>query len=735
MLLDLEALRGAAGRFAQRTSTPDSPRPPETTARLAYLARGFARDRAKAMVTQADSAGLRGTQIGTVESLSQERIVGRSDLVDVNYLELAIAIARGIARVRLPNGAGTGVLVGNGVLMTNHHVLPDAATAQASVAQFDYQENSAGQLLEMHAFALEPRRLFITDAALDYTLVAVAPRSARGRAIGGYPWTKLIGTIGKAEKGDAINIIQHPLGGLKQIAFRDNEIIDIPANRADFLYYTTDTQPGSSGAPCFNDQWELVALHHQGVPKTNAAGNPLKRDGNPYQPDRDSPDSIAWLANEGARVSAIVRSLRSAPKAGEATTLVDTLLDSAPPNPIELARAVTHEPSGSSSVSNDSRGSAPGLSVIIDIAGDTIHAVRVEGPEARRRPVAPPRTPSLELPPPVLPSVTPGGALSLTNGAGVDTGTDETTAIDPDWQSRQGYDPDFLDEKIPLPVLSAAQAALSVTVPPEFRKKPSDKLTLHYHHYSLAMHAKRRTAWYSAANIDGDRMRKLTRGTDKWFIDPRIDDVSNPVFQMGEELYATADTDRGHLTRFLDVAWGKNAAEALAATNDTFHFTNCSLQLSGFNRGKDRWQGIEQFLLEQKARKEQRRMSVFTGPVFKKNDPVYRNKHMDYSIRIPLQFWKVCVLIREDETLAATGFLLGQPDITDLPGFEEKFDVTAVQVTIKHLEALTRLDFGKLTTHDHFAKGGEPGTLEVFTEGVDEKQRVLPLESVEQIVV
>ena len=31
--------------------------------------------------------------------------------------------------------------------------------------------------------------------------------------------------------------------------------------------YTTTTQPGSSGSPCFSADWQLVALHHSGDPK------------------------------------------------------------------------------------------------------------------------------------------------------------------------------------------------------------------------------------------------------------------------------------------------------------------------------------------------------------------------------------------------------------------------------------------------------------------------------------
>jgi endonuclease G len=131
-----------------------------------------------------------------------------------------------------------------------------------------------------------------------------------------------------------------------------------------------------------------------------------------------------------------------------------------------------------------------------------------------------------------------------------------------------------------------------------------------------------------------------------------------------------------------------------------------------FNRGKDRWQGLEQFLLEQHAKKDKRRMTVITGPLFAANDPVYRNDQMDYSVRCPLQFWKVCVLVREDGSAAATGFLLGQNEITDLPGFiTEGFEVSVAQIRIVDLEKKTGLSFGNLTQHDHFAQSG-PGTLE-----------------------
>jgi DNA/RNA endonuclease G (NUC1) len=158
------------------------------------------------------------------------------------------------------------------------------------------------------------------------------------------------------------------------------------------------------------------------------------------------------------------------------------------------------------------------------------------------------------------------------------------------------------------------------------------------------------------------------------------------------------------------------------------------LQLDGFNEGKERWQGLELFLLEQHAKKDERKMIVFTGPVLKSTDPKYHNPAMNYTTQVPLAFWKVCCLKRQDGSLAATAFTLGQEDITQLPGFEEKFDVTAAQVTLAHLQQLTGLKFGTLTQHDHFAAGGHPGTLEIDTAAVG-KQKIKPISDYSDIVV
>jgi endonuclease G len=299
---------------------------------------------------------------------------------------------------------------------------------------------------------------------------------------------------------------------------------------------------------------------------------------------------------------------------------------------------------------------------------------------------------------------------------------EEAVVVNQDYSDRPGYDPNFLDTlKVPLPAISDAMRADTATVQAGARKN-DDPFELAYYHYSVYMNKRRRTAWFSAANVDGDQRPQIgKRQGDRWYQDTRIEKSD----QLGREAFEPG-IDRGHLTRREDTAWGDDVESATAANNDTFHFTNCSLQASPFNRGKDRWQGLEQFLLEKHAKKDRRRMTVITGPLFSQNDPVYKNDRMNYSVRCPLQFWKVCVLIRQDGSPAATGFVLGQEDIKDLPGFEEVFDVAATQIKIADLEKKTGLDFGRLRDFDHFAQGGAPGTLEMPTiEGTTRSVKVI----------
>src|SRR4030095_10065703 len=336
-----------------------------------------------------------------------------------------------LSRTRLSDGAASGFLVGPQILMTNNHVIDSAPAARAAVAQFDYQDNQAGELLPAQTYELTPELFFVTDTTLDFTLVGVAPTSSQGRPLTAYPWLPLSGHLGKADLGDPVNIIQHPRGGLKQIALRNNQIIDIPEGKRDFLYYTTDTEPGSSGSPCFNDQWELIALHHSGVPRMRN-DQILKKDGTPWREGTDDPALIDWIANEVWRVSALVDALRVAALPVSQQALRDRMLSETAPNPVEVARAQSAV--GPAMDGTEPTGSARSASITVPL---TI-TVSLGGAAAPALMIATPARPGLGEP-----------------AATGDVRITEAVVIDPDWTHRKGYDPHFLGVEMPLPILSA----------------------------------------------------------------------------------------------------------------------------------------------------------------------------------------------------------------------------------------------------------------------------------------
>ena len=244
-----------------------------------------------------------------------EKIIGSVDFVGVSYLERGVTAAHAVGRVDVGDGSGktvaygTGSLVAPHVLLTNHHVLPDAATAAASALELDFEDGPDGQPKQSHRFAFAPDALFIADEALDFALVAVEPTAA---AVDGYGFNPLIEAEGKVIVGECVTIVQHPSGQRKQIALRENKVVD---RVEQMLHYETDTEPGSSGSPVFNDQWEFVALHHAGVPSSSEAGG---------------------FINEGIRVSQIIGHLRKV-AAAQPNPLLAPVIEPAAERPMPVA--------------------------------------------------------------------------------------------------------------------------------------------------------------------------------------------------------------------------------------------------------------------------------------------------------------------------------------------------------------------------------------------------------------
>ena len=137
----------------------------------------------------------------------------------------------------------------------------------------------------------------------------------------------LIPQTGMLVVGETVNIIQHPNGEPRQLAIQDNKVID---ELGLFLHYQTDTSLGSSGSPVFNDQWEMVALHHSGVPGLSQEGKIRSTDGRDWE-EWMGEQRIAGIANEGVRVSRLVQHVQAQNLSEPQRQLVDEILAAKPP--------------------------------------------------------------------------------------------------------------------------------------------------------------------------------------------------------------------------------------------------------------------------------------------------------------------------------------------------------------------------------------------------------------------
>jgi endonuclease/exonuclease/phosphatase family metal-dependent hydrolase len=185
----------------------------------------------------------------SIESL--EKVDQTPDFLPARYLTDGTRRSMAVCRISTPSGKGTGFLVGKGVLLTNNHVLPSREEAAGSVAEFNLEDGKTPSVVKCL-----PDELYVTDRDLDFTLVACDTTGIAD--IPPIPLSRDPASITRRERAA---IIQHPAGRKKEVALHNSEVTRV---KDKVIHYRTDTEPGSSGSPVFNDRWELVALHHAG---------------------------------------------------------------------------------------------------------------------------------------------------------------------------------------------------------------------------------------------------------------------------------------------------------------------------------------------------------------------------------------------------------------------------------------------------------------------------------------
>ncbi len=237
-----------------------------------------------------------------------EKIINQSNsFLDVNTWRTQLGKIEGqVCRIELYKSNriisyGTGFLLNSDVVMTNYHVMEAVIKGQVKpenvILRFDYKVLSDGLTTDKGTEYKLHKKEWLIDSSpmasgglpksdeLDYALLRTKDKPGEhsigktqltaGADLRG--WISLINSEYVFETNSTLCIMQHPKGEPLKLAIETNAIINTNSNGTR-VKYKTNTEPGSSGSPCFNMNWELIALHHSGYginPPTHNEGTPF----------------------------------------------------------------------------------------------------------------------------------------------------------------------------------------------------------------------------------------------------------------------------------------------------------------------------------------------------------------------------------------------------------------------------------------------------------------------------
>jgi S1-C subfamily serine protease len=158
----------------------------------------------------------------------------------------ALKARNAVCRIESPigNAIGTGVILKNNLLLTCNHIFSKSQVQKAWV-RFGYKAGN-------YESAKDVSELDFIDknSRFDYALLKIKEQPQQSKTIS-------INENSILDSGQQIRIIHHPQG--KPVVISDlGQIMQVGEA---YIDHNLKTDDGSSGAPIFNLQWELIAIH------------------------------------------------------------------------------------------------------------------------------------------------------------------------------------------------------------------------------------------------------------------------------------------------------------------------------------------------------------------------------------------------------------------------------------------------------------------------------------------
>ncbi|MFT5701489.1 MAG: hypothetical protein ACI8ZB_004384 [Desulforhopalus sp.] len=255
-----------------------------------------------------ESAGERFDEL-TADS-GYEKILGTEAFKSLLWLQRCMLRAKAVAKVEdtLGEPVGTAFLVRGGdfrpelgdelLLLTNAHVISEnkrvscALLPKKALLNFEMWKDLENSEFTVHqVWSSGPEEL-------DATLIRPLPPI---KNIEPMPVTDVLPLVDGQQRA---YIIGHPQGRKLSFSIHDNYLLDYDER---LLHYRSPSEPGNSGSPVFNDEWELIGLHHRGLRNM------------PRLKGKEG----TYPANEGIWIQAIIGALKVARFDTESRTFLD----------------------------------------------------------------------------------------------------------------------------------------------------------------------------------------------------------------------------------------------------------------------------------------------------------------------------------------------------------------------------------------------------------------------------